>query len=125
MSLIDRLRAIVEPMPADASVTLSVSWLRDLLAAEDDSPGMDRLLTLEEAGEVVGRSPSTIRTWLNTGLLDGFKLNARSWRIRESALRNFIERQESGEKDPPTVRSLGTVDLGDWRQHMPPEKGAA
>ena len=33
MGLIDRLRAIVEPMPADASVTFSVAWLRDLLAA--------------------------------------------------------------------------------------------
>ena len=125
MGLVDRLRAIVDPMPADASVTLSVSWLRDLLAAEDDSPGMGRLLTLEEAGEVVGRSPSTIRTWLNTGLLDGFKLNARSWRIRESALRSFIERQESGEDEPATVRSFGTVDLGAWRKHMPQDKGVA
>ena len=122
MSLVSRLRAIVSAMPADASVTLSVAWLRDLLAAEGDTPGVDRLLTLAEAGEVVGRSPSTIRTWLSTGRLDGFKLNARSWRIRESALRTFIERQESGEHEPATVRSLGTADLGAWRMHMPSSK---
>ena len=123
MGLIDRLRAIVEPMPADASVMFSVVWLRDLLAVEGDSSGMDRLLTLEEVGEVVGRSPSTVRTWLNTGRLDGFKLNARSWRIRESALRNFIEQQESGEHEPPTVRGSG--DLGAWRRLAPSKKGAA
>lgn len=125
MGLVDRLRAIVDPMPADASVTLSVAWLRDLLAAEGDSANMDRLLTLEETAEIVGRSPSTVRTWLNTGRLDGFKLNARSWRIRESALRTFIEQQEAGEHEPATVRSFGTVDLGAWRKHMPQDKGVA
>ena len=86
--------------------------------AEGDSPGMDRLLTLEEAGEFVGRSPSTVRTWLNTSRLDGFKLNGRTWRIRESALRSFIERQESGEHEPPTIRSPRSVELGDWRNHV-------
>ncbi len=125
MGLVDRLRAIVEPMPADASVTLSVSWLRDLLAAEGDSPGMDGLLTLDETAEVVGRSPSTVRTWLNTGQLDGFKLNARSWRVRGSALRRFIARQESGEHETPTVRSTGSVDISAWRKHVPPDEGAA
>ena len=125
MGLVDRLRAIVESMPADASVTLSVAWLSGLLAAEGDSASMDRLLTLEETAEIVGRSPSTVRTWLNTGRLDGFKLNARSWRIRESALRTFIARQEAGEHEPATVRSLGTVDLGAWRKHMPQDKGVA
>ena len=124
MCLIDRLRAIVESMPADASVTFSVVWLRDLLSDEGDSPGTDRLLTLEEAGNIVGRSPSTVRTWLNTGQLDGFKLNGRSWRIRESALRNFIERQESGEHEPPTVRN-GSVDLGAWRSIAPSKEASS
>ncbi len=68
MSLAARLRAIVDPMPSDGSVTLSVAFLRGLLETEGESPGMGRLLTLEEAGKVVARSPSTIRTWANTGL---------------------------------------------------------
>ena len=125
MGLVDRLKAIIDGMPDGGSVSLPVTWLRNLLDAEDDSLGTGRLLTLEEAGDIVGRSPSTVRTWLNTGQLDGFKLNARSWRIRESALRSFIERQESGEHEPPTVRSPGAVDLGTWREHMPSDKGAA
>ena len=77
MGLVDRLKTIIEGIPAGGSVSLPVTWLRDLLDAEGDSPGMGRLLTLEEAGEVVGRSPSTVRTWLNTSRLDGFKLNGR------------------------------------------------
>jgi excisionase family DNA binding protein len=115
---IDHLKAIIDGMPDGGSVSLPVTWMRDLLDAEGDSPGMGRLLTLKEAGEVVGRSPSTVRTWLNTSRLAGFKLNGRTWRIRESALRSFIERQESGEHEPPTIRSYGSVELGDWRNHV-------
>ena len=118
MGVIDRLKAIIDVMPNGGSVSLPVTWLRDLLDAEGDSPGMDRLLTREEVSEVVGRSPSTVRTWLNTSRLDGFKLNGRAWRIRESAPRSFIERQESGEHEPPTIRSPRSVELGDWRNHV-------
>ena len=118
MGLVDRLKAIIDVMPDGGSVSLPVTWLRDLLDAEGDSPGMGRLLTLEEAGEIVGRSPSTVRTWLNTGRLDGFKLNGRTWRIRESALRSFIERQECGKHEPPTIRGSRSVELGDWRNHV-------
>ena len=125
MSLVDRLRSIVDPMPADASVTLSVAFLRGLLEAEGDSPGDGRLLTLEETAEIVGRSASTVRTWLNTGRLDGFKLNGRSWCVRESALQEFIRQQESGEHASPTVKDGAPVDLGAWRKHVKPDKGAA
>ena len=126
MSLTDRLRAMVEHMPPDASVTLSAEWLRNQLAQEGDAPGMGRLLTLEEAGEIVGRSPGTIRTWANSGQLEGaFKLQNRSWRVPEKALQSFIERQQAGKHEPPTVRNSGSVDLGAWRKHMPPGKGVA
>jgi hypothetical protein len=77
MGLVDRLKAIIDVMPEGGSVSLPVTWLRDLLDAEGDSPGMGRLLTLEEVCEFVSCSPSTVRTWLNTSRLDGFKLNGR------------------------------------------------
>ena len=126
MSLIDRLRAIIDGMPDGGSVSLPVAWLRDLLDAEGDAPGIGRLLTLDEAGEVVGRSPGTIRTWANSGQLEGaFKLQGRSWRVPERVLRSFIERQQAGEHEAPTVRSTGSVDISAWREHVPPEKGAA
>ena len=125
MSLVDRLKAIIDGMPPDGAVTLPVVFLSRLIEAEAAESGLGRLLTLQEAGEIVGRSPSTVRTWLNTGQLDGFKLNDRAWRIRESALRTFIEWQESGEHEPPTVKSEGPVDLSSWRRHVPPNQGAA
>ena len=126
MGLVDRMRAIVEPMPDDASVTLSVEWLRGQLAEEGEQ-GVGRLLTLEEAGEIVGRSPSTIRTWANGGQLNGaFKLQGRSWRIPEATVQRFIERQQSGEHELPMVARSGPVDLGDWRKHVKPgERGVA
>ncbi len=118
------LRAIVEHMPIDGAVTLPVTWLQDLLDAEGDSSGM-RLLTLEETAELVGRSVSTVRTWLNTGHLDGFKLRGRSWRVPERALQAFIEHQQSGNHEPPAIRSSASADLGGWRKHFKAEYGAA
>ena len=118
------LREIVRNMPPEGLVTLPVGWLRDLVDAQGDSSEM-RLLTLEETAELVGRSVSTVRTWLNKGQLEGFKLNGRSWRIREGAFQAFIEHQESGEPEPRTIRSSSSVDLGAWRKHMKAENGAA
>lgn len=114
------LKAIVENMPPDGSVTLPVAWLRELLA-QSSEPGQ-RLLTIEQAAELVGRSPSTVRTWLNQGELEGFKLNGKSWRIRESAVHTYLAQQEAGEHEPPTVASDGPTDLGAWRKHV---EGAA
>ncbi len=118
------LRAIVEDTPPDGTVTVPVTWLQDLLDAQGDSSEM-RLLTLEEAAELVGRSVSTVRTWLNKGQLEGFKLNGRSWRIREGAFQAFIEHQESGEPEPSTIRSSSSGDLGAWRKHIKAEHGVA
>ena len=96
MGLVDRLKAVIDGMPDGGSVSLPVIWLRHLLDAEGDSPGTGRLLTLEEAGTIVSRSPGTIRTWANSGQLEGaFKLQNRSWRIPEKALQGFIERQQA------------------------------
>ena len=123
MGLAERLRAVIDGMPNDGSVSLSVTWLRDLIDAEGDSPGRGPLLTLEEVGRIFGRSESTVRTWANSGQLEGaFKLQNRSWRIPELAIQRFIECQQSGE--PPTVRSSSPVDLGSWR-NLKSGEGAA
>jgi len=45
MGLIDRLKAIIEGMRDGGSISLPVTWLRDLLDAKGDSPSMGRLLT--------------------------------------------------------------------------------
>jgi hypothetical protein len=58
-------------MPQDGSVQLPVAFLSQLIEAEGTGPGVGRLLTLQEAGDIVGRSPGTIRTWANSGQLEG------------------------------------------------------
>ena len=126
MGLVDRLRAIVDGMPDGSAVTLSVDWLRELVDREGEQDGMGRLLTLAQAGEIVGRSASTIRTWANSSQLEGaFKLNGRDWRIPENALARFVERQQATEQEPTTVSADGPVDLNSWRHHVEPDQGAA
>jgi excisionase family DNA binding protein len=53
----------------------------------------DRDLTVEELAEKVGRAVSTVRTWLIAGDLRGYKLNGKSWRIPQSALRAYVDAQ--------------------------------
>jgi len=48
----------------------------------------ERLLTPDEAAEIVKVSAKTIREWLKAGTLKGIK-TGRLWRIKESELRAF------------------------------------
>lgn len=124
MSLRNQLRTMVEAMPAGSSVSLPVDFLRGLLdeiSRAGDQP--DRLLTLEDVAGEVGRAVSTVRTWCNTGALEGaFRLNGRDWRIPEDALRRYLEAQANPE--PPPV-ATEDVDLGAWRRIRQKRKDAA
>ena len=123
MSIRKQLESVVEGMPDDASVTLTVAWLRALLQEEADRAGEapDGVLTLAEVGERVGRAEGTVRTWCNSGKLEGaFRLNGRDWRVPESSLRKYLDAQ--ADQRPNEVVSPGNVDLGSWRKHR---KGAA
>lgn len=51
---------------------------------------MDRLLTPEEAAEILAVSPKSIREWLRKGKLKGVRAG-RLWRIRERDLEAFID----------------------------------
>ena len=106
-----QLRELLGQLPREASVP--VGWLVDQL--DDDS--IDRDLTLEEASAELGRAVSTVRSWCNSGQLEGaFKFRGREWRIPSAALRRFRESEREGESGHPTVSHRGPVDLGDWRK---------
>lgn len=51
---------------------------------------LDRLLTPEEAADILVVSPNTVRHWLRTGTLKGIKVGLQ-WRIRKSDLEEFIK----------------------------------
>ena len=117
MSLRSELSAILKGMPPGSAVSLPVEWLRSLLAEDARQGGRpDRLLTLEEVAELAGRSKSTVRTWANSGMIEGaFRLHGREWRIPSRAWERHLESLQKGEEGPE-VAEVGSVDLGSWRR---------
>ncbi len=56
----------------------------------------NRLLTTEEAARLIGVKQTTVRTWLNKGLIEGTKVGGgKLWRISEEALEEFINNKRN------------------------------
>ena len=76
--------------------------------AGDPTATFGRDLTVADVAERTGRAPSTVRDWLASGDLRGYKFN-REWRITESALRDYLNRPSETDDAP------AEVDIGAWR----------
>jgi hypothetical protein len=109
MDLRGRLRAIVDPLPAGAAVTLPADILRTWL--DEEASGPDAVdLTAVDVGALLRRAPSTIRTWCAAGRLPGaYRCRGREWRIPRAALRALRRDRELVDPEAP-------VDLGAWRR---------
>jgi excisionase family DNA binding protein len=58
----------------------------------------DKILTPEDAAEMLQVSPGTVRKWLRKGLLKGTKVGGgRLWRISESTIAEYMK---SGQENP-------------------------
>ncbi len=56
----------------------------------------NQLLTTEETAKRIGVKQTTVRTWLNKGLLEGTKVGGgKLWRIREDALEEFLSNKRN------------------------------
>lgn len=55
-----------------------------------------RDLRVAEVAEETCRSPSTVRGWLISGQLRGYKLQGPDWRVPRSALRASLDGQGRG-----------------------------
>lgn len=116
MNIYDRFHQLVAALPSESSsVTFTRRDLTVMLEDEPDDPlNSGRDMTVPEVAEGTRRAPSTVRTWLASGALQGYKLNGRDWRIRRSSLRAYLDGQRrSGRRDPVLE---GGGDLSAWRR---------
>lgn len=90
---LDDLRRAVANLPDSASILLPVGELRGLLdgtATPETQQGREPLvdLTVKEAGDLLNRSPNTVRWWCRSGVLPGaYRLRGHEWRIPREAIR--------------------------------------
>ncbi len=95
-----------------------MEWLRALLDGQpqaESGPIVD--LTVEEVAELFGKTPQTIRDWLRTCQLEGYKLHAKQWRVPPASIKEFQERQRNGGSSPATGGNGRGANLGEWRNH--------
>jgi excisionase family DNA binding protein len=126
VTFLQRIQSLVEVLPDDSSVSFSVATLKAWTKEEGSPPRpADELtpdLTVEDFAELMGKAASTVRMWLNQGMVpEAYKLRGKQWRIPRHALAAFQDRErtrESGNTVP--LRRTPRVDLGGWRD----EKGA-
>ena len=125
MTVQDCLRQLAAALPSDDSaVTFTRADLVALLEGETTALAMaTRDMTVEEVAEEMQRAPSTVRGWLISGALNGYKLNRRDWRVPRSALRAFKE-GPSSEASPSTPGEGEEVDIGAWRKARKARRGS-
>ncbi|OLD63922.1 MAG: hypothetical protein AUF65_00810 [Chloroflexi bacterium 13_1_20CM_50_12] len=56
------------------------------------------LLTLQEAGDILGVSSYTVREWINQGKLEGVRIGVR-WKVRPEAIERYIDRNTKPEEE--------------------------
>ena len=95
--------------------------LRRFLNGDDSAlePEVSVDLTVPQVSEMFGRHPNSIRDWLQSGRLRGYKLNGREWRIPRSSVEEFQRRQRL--RDDSATPALGKArprKLSDWRRQQ-------
>jgi hypothetical protein len=116
------LRALAEALPPDAAVPVPRAWLLELLAGmkTDRSGPLPADLTVAELAVRFGRKASTVRGWLDRGLIAGaYRFRGREWRVPAASLVMFEAEQRFGQQarapSAGTSRKSKPVDLGAWR----------
>ncbi len=59
---------------------------------------MDKLYTVQEAAEMLGLRPDTLRKWLREGRMPGVKLSEYNWRVKESDLKIAMSGEREAQK---------------------------
>ena len=96
MKLADRIQRMIDVMPDGASIILSVEDVKGWLS--ESGSGLDHDLTVEEVGKFFHRSPITIRTWIRDGRLRAYRFQGREYRVCESALEEFQQKERGRDR---------------------------
>jgi len=132
VTLLERLSALAESADPNGSVTVSVAWLREQLAAERCSSAptarqatTDIDLTVPEVATLFKRAKSTIRTWIAAGEFpNAYRFHDREWRIPQSDVNALQQRQREARSSKITRRQaekrgdLGSGGLAAWRNYV-------
>lgn len=112
MTLAD-LRRAVELLPPGSAVSLPREVLLEALG-EVGTTTESGDFTVAQVAQRFGRCESTVRSWLTAGLLRGYRLRGREWRIPAAAIVEFEQSEREGQRAEPDAG--GAVDLGAWRK---------
>lgn len=113
-------RFLAQHDPNDLLTVRTILRVAGVETPSQDEPESVRDLTVEDVAEEVSRAASTVRGWLNSGELDGYKLNGRDWRVPRDSLRQYLQGQRKGSQ---TENTNTEVRLDSWRDHV--DEGAA
>jgi helix-turn-helix protein len=117
------LRALAEALPPETPVPVPAGMLLELLGNGVERPssaGSPADATVADLATRFGRSPSTVRGWLDRGLIPGaYRFQRREWRVPAAALAAFEAAQRPGQGGSrigaPSAPRGAQVDLGAWR----------
>jgi len=124
MNPLAQLRTAVAALPPGTLVTVPREALLDVLGGGggdgvaatggDGPPAVAVDLTVTDLAQRFRRHPSTIRQWLESGRLEGYKLFGREWRVPAAAVAAFQDQQRFGSGSDSAVKNR--TSLGDWRK---------
>lgn len=103
------LRGALARLPDDALVP--VWWVREQLDAS--GPTLPADVGVSEVATALGRSESTVRSWIRDGRLPGAYRLGRCWRVPHDALCEIRSRPASAEGAPEVG---DTLRLDAWRR---------
>jgi excisionase family DNA binding protein len=117
-----RFREALEEMPEGTAITLPREKLIQLLGGSDlgsqtvssrtdPVPVVD--LSVRQVAALYGKSPNTVRRWLESGQLEGYKLFGREWRVPQQMLVAFQDDQRCRVAKEAVSRQVKRIDA--WR----------
>ena len=118
------IEALTEATRDNGLVPMPVGWVRALLnlggVTGDEGGRRPCGPPVGEVAEIFGRHPNTVRDWLQSGQIRGYKLRGKEWRVPRAAIRGFQGDQAESPARPartgPTV--LIPADLSAWARDV-------